>query len=153
LLDVEARRERLDIVDRHEFVEPQRKQGERHVGLKQHAKLRADGGLVRGEAGIDQDRGVGLFDEVTVRHRISARARRVGADAAIQFQHVLQRIEPAFRHHGEVSGGTIDLAAAGVGFATRDSGSRAAEQRLLRRGSNGNWTGHAGAPPLRGRAL
>ena len=59
-LDVEVERERIDVLDRHEFVQPQRQQRERQRARDQRLDLRAQRRLVAAEAGVDQPCGVGL---------------------------------------------------------------------------------------------
>jgi hypothetical protein len=55
--------------------------------------LAADRRLVLAEAGVDQHGAVGLGEQVAVRHREAAGARRIGANAAVEGERVLQRVE------------------------------------------------------------
>ena len=103
-LDIEMPRERLDVIDRHEFVEAQRKQRQRQAWRDQRFDLRADCRLVLAKAGVDQHRRVALRDEVAVRHRIAACACGVRADATVERKGVLQRVELAFVNCGDSAG-------------------------------------------------
>ena len=56
----------------------------------------ADRRLVLAEAGVDQHGGIALRQQIAVRHRIAARAGRIGADPAVERIRVLQGVELAF---------------------------------------------------------
>ena len=109
-LDVEMPGEGLDVVDRHELVQPQREQRQRQPGAISDSICGADHRLVLAEAGVDQQRGVALRQQIAVRHRIAARARRIGADPAVERERVLQGVELAFGHRAYAAGKAAGLA-------------------------------------------
>ena len=111
-LDVEMPGKALDIVDRHEFVEPQREHRQRQPRRDQRLDLPADHRLVLAEAGVDQHGGVGLRQEVAVRHRKAARARRIRADPAVEGEGVLQRVELVVGKRGDAAGEGLRMARA-----------------------------------------
>ena len=83
----------LDVVDGHKLVEPQREHRQRQGRRNQRLDLSADHGLILAEAGIDQKRCVALGQQVAVRHRIAARAARIGADPPVERKRILQSVK------------------------------------------------------------
>ncbi len=57
--------------------------------------LAAQRRLVAAETGVDQPGGVGLREQVAVRHRIAGGARRIGRDPAVEPHGILERVELA----------------------------------------------------------
>src|SRR5262249_8151123 len=66
--------------------------------------------LVLDAAGVAQHRRVALREQVAVRHRIAARAGGIGADAAVEREGMLQRVELAFGKRGNPPGEALRLA-------------------------------------------
>ena len=100
-------------------------------GGDQRLDLRDDELLVLAEPGVDQHRGVGLLQQVAVRHRVAARAGGVRTDPAVELVGVLQRVQLAFGKRRDSPG----KAAAFGGFP----GACFASKRTLRRHDRGPW--------------
>jgi hypothetical protein len=109
-LDVEVPGESLDIVDRHELVEPQREQRQRQAGRDERLDLGADCRLVFAETCVDQHRRVALRKEIAVRHRIAARACGIRAHPTVERERVLQGVELAGGDRGNAAGKASRLA-------------------------------------------
>jgi hypothetical protein len=103
LLDVEVPGEVLDIVDRHELVEPQREQRQRQPRCDQRFDLAADRAFVLAEARVDEHRGVALRQEVAVRYRKAACTCGIGADSAVERIRMLQGVELSFGERGDAA--------------------------------------------------